>query len=152
MKNLHGRESEELIPASWFYKEDNEKIKLNWFLYEFACDFFELLYEDRTKRIANWKVKLTDEQMAEFCAYYSKRMKRSLVDFLEHKTRTIKVYDEYLADYCHANTRRENGVITKIGSAAWDKMMKSCAVCPDKCLEEPGGYCEYFDRMEQNNH
>ena len=79
-------------------------------------------------------------------------MKRSLVDYLEHKTRTIKVYDEYLGDYCHANTRRENGVITKIGSAAWDKMMKCCAVCPDKCLEEPDEYCEYFDRMEQGNH
>jgi len=139
--------SEKLILTSWFYKEDNEKIKLNWFLYEYACDLFELLYDDQTKRIADWKAKLTDEQIAEFCAYYAKRMKRSLVDFLENKTRTIKVYDEYLSDYCHANTRRENAVITKIGSAAWDKMMKSCAVCPDKCLEEPGEYCEFFDRM-----
>ena len=144
--------SEEFVLTSWFHKEDNEKIKLNWFLYEYACVFFELLHEDRTKRIAGWKARLTDEQLAEFCAYYAKRMKRSLVDFLEHETGTIKVYDEYLGDYCHANTRRENGVITKLGSAAWDKMMGSCAVCPDKCLEEPGGHCGFFDQMWQGGH
>jgi hypothetical protein len=144
--------SEELISTSWFYKEDNEKIKLNWFLYEFACDFFELLHEDRTRRIADWKATLTDERLAEFCAYYAKRMKRSLVDFLEQETGSIKVYDEYLGDYCHENTRRENGVITKIGSAAWDKMMSSCSVCPDKCLEKPGEFCVYFDQMRQRGH
>ena len=138
--------SEKLILASWFYKEDGEKIKLNWFLYEFACGFFDLLREDRTKRIADWKAKLTDEQLAEFCAYYAKRMKRSLVDFLENETRTIKVYDEYLADYCHSNTRRENAVITKIGGAAWDGMMGRCAACPDRCLEDPGGHCGSFDQ------
>jgi len=139
--------SDKLISASWFYKDDSEKIKLNWFLYEYACDLFELLYADRTKRIADWKAKLTDEQLAEFCAYYAKRMKRSIVDLLESTTRTIKVYDEYLRDFCHANTQRENMAITKIGSTAWDKIMKSCAVCPDKCLAEPCGHCKYFDIM-----
>jgi len=144
--------SEKLIPVTWFYKEDSEKIKLNWFLYEYACDFFELLYEDRTRRIADWKAKLTDEQLAEFCAYYAKRMKRSIIDLLDYTSRTIKIYDDYLRDYCHANTSRENMVITKIGSAAWDKMMKCCAVCPDKCLEEPEDYCKYFDSMERGSH
>ena len=144
--------SEKLIPTTWFYKDDNEKIKLNWFLYEYACDFFDLLCADKTKRIADWKSNLTDVQIAEFSAYYAKRMKPSIVDFLEQNSRTIKIYDEYLSDYCHTNTRRENAVISKIGSLAWDKMVHSCAVCPTKCLDEPGEYCELFDRMERGGY
>ena len=137
-----------IIPASWFYRDDSEKIKLNWFLYEFACKFFEHIGINRTKRIADWKARHSDGQIAEFCAYYSKRMRRSIAEQIETGAKTIKVYDEYLADYCHANTRRENEAISKIGGAAWEELLDRCEACTCNCLRECSGRCEFFDEIE----
>jgi hypothetical protein len=144
--------SEELIPTSWFWKEEDDKIKLHWLLYEFACGFFEHLDRNSTKRIIDWKAKRTDEQIAEFCAYYAKRMKPSIVELLETDSESFLGYTEYLTDYLHDNTLRENESISKVSASAWDNLLEVCIVCPVRCLDEPAEHCDLFDRMKNGRY
>jgi hypothetical protein len=128
--------------------KETEKIKLNWFLYEFACGFFEHIDNSRVKRVIDWKAKHTDEQIAQFCAYYAKRMKQSIIDSYESGSDSINAYDEYLTDYFHTNTRRENDVLGNMGGTVWDDLMETCDICSVNCLDEPTDYCEFFDEVD----
>ena len=65
-----------LIKASWFYTCKNEKTKMNWFLYEYACKLYEHIAECRKKTVTKWKAQRCEEHIAEFCAYFAKRMSR----------------------------------------------------------------------------
>ena len=148
MKNKQSRKSEDLIPSSWFYMELTEKIKLNWFLFEFACTFYEHIRNSKIKRIIDWKAKYTDEQIAHFCAYYAKRMKESIINSYESGSDTMEAFDEFLTDYFHTNTHRENDVIANLAGMAWENLMETCDICSASCLEKPMDYCVLFDEID----
>ena len=143
---------ESLIPASWFYMNDSEKTKFNWFFYEYACKLFEHIDDNRSKRISDWKAKYTEEQIAAFCAYYSKRMKQSVNEMIEAVTMKVNVYDEYLTDYCHDNSQRENNLINKIAVGALYELIEGCTICTTGCLNDRNARCEFFDRMERGGY
>ena len=143
---------ESLIPASWFYTDDNEKTKFNWFFYEYACKFFEHIDDNRSKRISDWRVRYSEEQIASFCAYYAKRMKRSVAELIEGNSKAVVIYDDYLTDYCHDNSQRENQLINKIAVGALDELFESCSICNTQCLNDRFARCEFFDRMERGGY
>ena len=144
--------AESMIPASWFYREESQKTMINWFLYEYALKLFDHIAESQEKALAKWKARLTDEQLAKFCAYYSKRMRLSILDNIEGGTGITVVYAEYITDYLHANTQREDAAIRKIGGTAWGKLLDSCAACHCRCLSRRDERCEFFDRMERGGY
>jgi len=152
MKNLHRRESEELIPASWFYEKEFQKIKLHWFIYELALMLFDHIEACRNKAFKKWKSRRTDKQIAEFCAYYAKRTLPGWIDYVDGKP-----LDEfslcYITDYCHDNTPVETDILIEhIGRATADKLA-TCRICPCACLsKEAYMECEFFDRMERGGY
>ena len=144
--------AESLIPASWFYRVDSQKTMLNWFLYEYALKFYDHIADSRAKALLKWKARLANERLAEFCAYYSKRMRLSILDSIEGDTGATAVYDEYITDYLHAISRSENEAIRKIAGAAWGELLSNCAICPCRCLSRRSERCEFFDRMERGGY
>lgn len=145
-------DAEKLIPASWFYRNEDEKTMIHWFLYEYALKLYEHLDKSDLKTILGWKSRLSKEQLAEFCAYFSKRMRASIVDHLEGYTKGTAVYGEYLTDYCHANNEGEDIVIRKVAGTAWSELLNSCAACGCNCLGRRDEYCGFFDRMERGGY
>jgi hypothetical protein len=143
---------ESLIPASWFYIDESEKTNENWFLYESACKFFEFIDSSKEKALKKWKAKRTDEQIAEFCAYFAKRMRASLLRNYYDGTDEELYYDIYIRDYCHDNTRAENTAIMNICDAAMIELLESCVACPVRCLDDIDKHCEFFDRMERGGY
>ena len=79
------------VKASWFYTLNSEKIKFNWFCYEFACVFFEHLRGNKDRKLRKWLHARTEEQVAEFCAYFAKRLKKSAEDRLAFMIQVSKV-------------------------------------------------------------
>lgn len=136
------------IPASWFYVDDSEKTKLNWFAYEFACVLHENIIRSRKKPVIKWKARRSEEQAAEFCAYFSKRMRLSFLNKLLGNTEAIEVHGEYVSDYCHSSTRAENNAIIETVASAWVELAQSCAVCPNECMVNCDDYCRLFDNTE----
>ena len=153
MKNLHRSKSEDLIPASWFYSKDFQKIKLHWFIYELALMLFDHIDACRNKGFKKWKSRRTDKQIAEFCAYYAKRTLPGWIDHVNGKAKFEEFRICYITDYCHDNTLIETEILIEhIGRATADKLA-ICRICPCACLsKEAYMECEFFDRMERGGY
>jgi len=144
--------AESLIPASWFYRDDNQKTMFNWFLYELALKLFDHVQSSKLKPLVRWKSRLNDKQVAQFCAYYAKRMRVSVLENTEGGSGIIALYNTYLLDYCHDNTLSEDDALGKVVAAAWGALLKSCSVCPCRCAVRRDEHCELFDRMERGGY
>jgi len=140
------------VQASWFYMFESEKVKLNWFLYEYACTLFDHIKHTRKKALTKWKSQRSEEQLAEFCAYFSKRMRQSVLNRLSGLTEETEGDEEYICDYCHTNTHLENVAILDAADKAWEKLLDICVVCPNRCVSERYERCEFFDRMERGGY
>jgi len=144
--------TEHLIKSTWFYRVEVEKCKLNWFLFEYACKLFDCIKESRDKTLEKWRAKRSDGQLAEFCAYFAKRMRGNVYRHL-YKDQGGDIVDEvYIFDYCHANKQRETDALLKICEAAWLDHLDVCSVCPVACLNGMTLPSEFFDRMERGGY
>jgi hypothetical protein len=149
MKNPRGMASEQFISASWFYKDETEKVKMHWFLYEYACKLFDQIKSSKNSALTKWKSQRSNKQLAEFCAYLAKRTKRNIHDKpVSNPEEDIITVDEFIHDYCHTNPEAEDDAITDICEAAWVELLESCSICPTRCIREMHARCELFDRME----
>jgi len=144
--------AEKIIQASWFYNSEDQKILFFWFLYEYALKFYDHLRANKSKALSKWKAGMSDKQLAEFSAYYAKRMRTTLNENMESGIGTITVYSEYITDYFHTCTFSEVKALSKVGSAAWSELLESCAVCPTKCLSRIYQRCEMFDRVDNGGY
>ena len=142
--------SEKFIPSSWFYKDESEKIKMNWFLYEYACKLFDNIKASNNIALTKWKSQRSNKQLAEFCAYLAKRTKRNIHDRpVKNLEEDIITIDEFINDYCHNNIEFEDDAIADICEATWIELLESCSICPTNCIREMRARCELFDRMER---
>jgi len=140
----------DIILASWFYTYEFEKTKFNWFCFEFALILYDCVKE--SKKLKKWKAGMTDMEIARFCAYFAKRMKASVSDKLSGVTDIVEADEEYLSDYCHTNTQRENMILLEVIEDAWEQLLSVCVTCPTRCLSERSLQCALFDRMERGGY
>jgi len=141
------------IKASWFYVHGNEKTKMNWFLFEYAFKLYDHIEESRNKTVKKWKARWGDERIAEFCAYFAKRMRQNIRSApVSNPEEDITTADEFIRDYCHSNTLSETEALVDIFEAAWLELARSCSACPTGCLSDMHGYCELFDRIERGGY
>jgi|DewCreStandDraft_4_1066084.scaffolds.fasta_scaffold19086_3 uncharacterized Fe-S radical SAM superfamily protein PflX len=138
------------IKASWFYMFESEKTKFNWFCYEYACTLYDHIR--KSGRLKKWRSERSDLQIAEFCAYFAKRMKQSVLDKLAERTDATTADEEYIADYCHENTHSQNMAIMDVAGEAWDELLSSCETCPNRCISERHARSKFFDRMERGGY
>lgn len=140
---------DEQMPTRWFYIYEGEKTTFNWFLYEYACKLHESVAASKRKALKQWKSRRSDENVAEFCAYFSKRMRQSVYDVQDGKTEGAVFLDRYVSDYSHDATLPEIDAIMEVACKAWKELLISCSRCPTGCLADPDDYCEMFDRIER---
>ena len=135
------------VKSFWFYRSESGKSKFNWFCYEYACSLFEHIKDSRKKALVKWRSQRSDEQIAEFCAYFSKRMRQSINYQLAGATKETEFDDAYVTDYCHTNTQREDEAIIEAACDAWEELLGTCSICPCRCISERYAQCGFFDRM-----
>jgi hypothetical protein len=134
------------IQPSWFFRDKSEKTKFNWFLYELAVEIHMHIMQTKLKTVIKWKQRFGTKWVAEFSAYYAKRMSISIFEKLNGSD-VVTLYDMYIKDYCHTNTKSEDAALEKVLAEAWRSQMKNCADCHKRCLTDMEGYCDYFDRI-----
>jgi hypothetical protein len=140
------------VKASWFYTLKSEKIKFNWFCYEYACVYYELLVDNSEKKLKKWLSVRDKKQVAEYCAYFAKRMKKGVEDKLEGITYVTETDEDYISDYCHESTYAEITALMGIAIKAWDQHTSVCVTCPTRCISERYVTCEFFDRMSRGGY
>ena len=71
------------VAADNFYKDDGDKIKQNWFLYEYSNILFSKIEESH--ELATYRKKHANDNIVAFCVYFSKRLRQS--NYNAHKKR-----------------------------------------------------------------
>jgi hypothetical protein len=133
----------DIVRPNSFYSNESEKIKLNWFCYEFAV----AIYDDMKKEIGSRlkKQKIGDEALAEFSVYYSKEMKDMILQQLSGKIKMVCISYEPIELYFPDLGAGLINKMTNVTSEAWDEMLSICEVCPNRCISEKDAYCTLFD-------
>lgn len=132
------------IKAEWFYTDESERTKINWFCFEYALEFYTFIM--KSKAMQKYRARNSNEEIAAFCSYFAKRMKKSVYDQLARITPEVIIDEEYIADYYPKNTQRQNIVFIGVAGEAWDSLLSVCEICPTRCISEREKRSEFFDR------
>jgi len=138
------------IKADWFYTNEREKTKINWFCFEYALEFYTFIMG--SKALRKYRARNSNEEIAAFCAHFAKQMKRSVYDRLARITPAVILDEDYIADYYPKNTQRQNKVFIDVAGKAWDNLLSVCETCPVRCISEREKRSEFFDRYEKGGY
>lgn len=136
-------EEDPISPAS-FYSNESEKIKLNWFLYEFSLSIYKDLKREIGHKLS--KCKISDRELAEFSIYFSKGMKDIILQRLAGVIEIVYFSDEMIKSYFPDISDWMVDKMLKIISKSWDELLSCCEKCPTRCISEKDAYCTMFDK------
>jgi len=135
------------VRAANFYQDNGDKIKLNWFLYEYA----NLLYMkiSASSNLTRYKKLYSQHQITEFCVYFTKRLKKSIFDMQTGRSMSIAFDGKYVYEFHPNNSFAQTQELLDVALAAWEDQLKCCAVCQSKCLIDEYEITGMFDSLEK---
>lgn len=138
------------IKAEWFYTDESEKTKINWFCFEYALELCTFVM--KSKALQKYRTRNSSEEIAAFCTHFAKQMKKSVYDKLAGFTPVVIIDEEYIAGYYPKNTQRQNKVFLDVAGEAWDNLLSACEMCPVRCISEREKRSDFFDRYEKGGY
>ena len=135
------------VAANYFYQDDGDKIKLNWFLYEYANVMFSTIEEDRG--LAAYRKKHGRENIVFFCVYFSKRMRLSITNLQRNLATALVMEASYVHEFYPNNTAAQIQKLLKAATAAWEEQARACRNCPNQCVYDGFERTDMFDNLEQ---
>jgi len=153
MKILPGAkgEREAMVPdkvsATNYYKDNGDKIKLNWFLYEYA----NLLYMGiiASPKLVRYRKHHTKTQIASFCVYFSKRLRKSIYDEQTGRSDSIVFDGRYVYEFYADSSAAQTQAMLDAALDAWKGQMLSCGGCSNQCLMDGFEITDMFDSLEK---
>jgi hypothetical protein len=131
------------IQIEWFYYLEGEKTKLNWFLLEIALEYYDRIRDSQA--LAPYREQYDENQIAQFCAYYARRMKKGMLDCLRGRRKTIVVDQGYITDFYPQHSGQLNDLLLSVAKEAVDHMLSGCKHCPQGCLYDYQAKSPLFD-------
>jgi len=131
------------IRFEWFYNLEGWKTKLNWFLLETALECFFRIRGSAA--LADYRKQYDDRHIAQFCTYYARRMKTSLLNCLKGRTKSVVHYRAYVDDFYPHHSDRLNRALEDAAIEAWGHMLSACEGCPNDCLYDYKAETTLFD-------
>jgi hypothetical protein len=138
------------IRAEYFYENNDDKIKLNWFCYEYA--FFLYSGIRKSVKLKKFKAQNDQEKIVQFCINFSKGMKESIFARLGKLTNEIVFHEESIEKHFPENTKTINMFILEVAAKEWDELLSGCEICPTRCISEMYKKCAFFDMLDENGH
>ena len=138
------------VKMEWFYKDDTEKTKMNWFCYEYACDLYDFIRA--SNRLVFFVKKRSKKEIAKFCEHFSKRIKENISDKLLDLSDIASVCEKHISEYFPRNIQMENEFILDAAIQAFSHTKSACSTCSEKCFENPDAHSRYFDRYSGGIH
>ena len=123
-----------LITPAAFYSNESDKTKLNWFLFEYAAEFDSHIKRPLRKRLK--RKKIDNRKIAEFCMYYSKKMKGEILDKLSGRIENVSLSYHAIEEFFpHLSDKLVDDLLTSAFDA-WDSITSMCVKCPTRCISE----------------
>ncbi len=143
MKMINLNSENNLIVPKNFYSVESEKIKLNWFCYEYALEL-QTFFNKKLKRKL-LKKDIDDKGVADFCIYHSKFMKGPILDKLSGKSNDLDItYHPIEKFFPFIGDKLVDEILT-IVEKAWDSQTEVCVQCPTRCISEKDKVAPMFD-------
>jgi len=136
------------ISPSHFFTTDQEKTKLNWFLFEYARELESFIRRDKPLCNKLNKKAISRNVIAGFCIRYSKQMQPQILDRVEGRTDTVRMdHDAIAVHFPQLDDALVDRLLT-VAAAAWDSQTEACCACPVRCISERDQLCPLFDDPE----
>ena len=128
-----------------FFSTDAEKIKIHWFLFEFAQEMESFIHRDKRLKKRLSRKGVDDIRIGDFCVHYAKHMKKQIIDKLEGRISQVCIgYKEIETFLPEIGDRLVDQLLTVI-LKAWDSQTEACVVCPTRCISERDERAPMFD-------
>jgi hypothetical protein len=134
------------VSAENFYKDRGDKIKQNWFLYEYSNILFSKIAQN--SKLAQYRKKHTEENIVEFCVYYSKRLRLSIFNASIGKNKGVTINARYIYEFYPDNTYTQTQRLLETAEDAWNGHIMTCANCPNQCLQDGFEITDMFDNLK----
>jgi len=135
------------VAARHFYKDDGDKIKQNWYLYEFANVLHSKI--DESPKLASYRKKHSQDNIVAFCVYFSKRSLQSISDALEGRESGVMAEARYVHEFYPDSSPVQTQGLLEAALDAWIEHLQICTVCPNQCLENGFELTDMFDNLER---
>jgi len=135
------------VCAGNFYKDAGDKVKQNWFLYEYSNILFSKIKE--SPKLAYYRKKHDDENITAFCVYFSKRLRQSISDAQRGKTSGIEINARYIYEFYPDNSYDQTQWLLEASGDAWGEHIQACSVCPNQCMDDGFEITKMFDNLEK---
>jgi len=135
------------VAADNFYKDSGDKIKENWFLYEYSNILFSKIEESH--ELATYRKKQGEDKIAAFCIYFSKRLRQSIYNAHNKKTSGVVIDARYVYEFYPGNSRVQTQRLLDAALAAWNEHLIVCSNCPNQCLTDGFEITSMFDNLEK---
>lgn len=135
------------VRAANFYKDDGDKIKLNWFLYEYA----NLLYMKiaANPNLSHYRKIYHKDRIEAFCVYISKRLRKSIHDVQTGGSANVVFDGKYVYEFHPENSFAQTQILIDAALAAWEEQLRNCAGCKQQCLIDGYEITGMFDSLEK---
>jgi hypothetical protein len=141
------RMSVDKVAADNFYKDRGDKIKQNWFLYEYSNILYSKIEE--SPQLSSYRKKHKAESIEAFCVYYSKRLKQSIFNASTGKAKGVMIDARYVYEFYPGNTYAQTQRLLEAASDAWSEHIFACENCPNQCIQDGFEITDMFDNLEK---
>ncbi len=146
MEKVTSVDIHDYIEPNRFYQDDADKIKLNWFCYEFSNNFYQAIKD--SKDLSGYRKKHSEDNISEFCLYFSKRLRKSIFDAATAKKKGVEFNGLYVYEFYPGISKKLIELLLEAALSAWQDQITLCAVCPNRCLENGFDLCiELFENI-----
>lgn len=132
-----------VISPADFFSDESEKTKLNWFCFEFAAEIQSHVGKSLKKKLQ--KAGVSDEELADFCIFYSKGMKPQILKRVAGKQENIHLSYLPIEQYFSSLSDKLVDDLLTVVENAWKNLTDMCAVCPTRCISERDRRSDMFD-------
>jgi len=129
--------------ADRFYQDAGDKIKINWFCYEYANTIF--LEIKRSPALEAYRNSHSKKEIVDFCVYYAKRIRKSIFDAQLGLMDGVWARDSYIYEFYGIISETLADGLLNAASQAYDVQTTSCFGCPSRCLQEGFERTAFFD-------
>jgi len=118
------------IQMEWFRNLEGHKTKLNWYLLELALEYYDFIR--RSAELDEYRERYGEQHIAQYCTYYARRMKKSLLNALRGRTKNVIFYEEYIGDFYPHHSSQLNGALNRLAMGAFESLQSGCDGCPQR--------------------
>ena len=137
----------DVVSATRFYQDDGDKIKQNWFLYEYANILFAIIEKDA--KLKSYRKKNTRENIIAFCVYFSKRLRQSIFEAQYQQSEGVELNARYIYEFYPDHSRTEAQKLLEAAGRAWGDHVQACMACPNQCLLRGYDRTDAFDNLAE---